>query len=244
MTSSYRPRSWTLLVSVVLHAVGIAVLLTLPSAEPPRARPVRIALIAPLRFHPALAVDPAPAAPKRSLRPTIRHVPRSFHLPDPSPRPARPQLTLILPDPPSLGPSNILPPAPGIPGVAELPPAPVVRPAGFPAVETSKSAPTRRVPAHSQAFDAVTAASDKIAPRKIASADFGDASVAAAGAHPSQNPTCDLLGGRNPIQAASGLYRGSAAPADRRRSAARSAVWSLGRRSRPARDAGIGARAG
>jgi len=186
MTSSYRSRSWTLLVSVVLHTAGIAFLLTLPSAESPRARPVRIALIAPLYFDPPLAVDPAPAAPKRSLRATIRHVPRSFHLPDLPPQPARPQLTLILPGPPSLHPPDILPPVP-LPGIPGLPPAPVVRPAGFSAMETSRSAPVHRMLAPTQAFDTVAGAPDKIAPSRITSANFGDASVSAAGAHPSPN---------------------------------------------------------
>jgi protein TonB len=99
---------------------------------------------------------------------------------------------LILPDPPSIHPLDVLPPAPA-PRIMEPSPAPVVKAAGFSSLETSGIAPVRRALAATGAFDAAAAAADKITPDKIAPGTFGDASIAAAGARPSQNAPATIL---------------------------------------------------
>jgi len=180
MTVVYRPRSSTLAISLLLHAAGIAFLLTLHSAEPQPLRSVRIAVIAPHHFSPSLIT------PERSVHRPVRGEPRTFSVPRPVPQPASPPLAITLPDPPSLDPPDIRTPAPAR-AIVELPPTRMVKSAGFSSVETSGPAPARRVLATKQNFDATASASnhltpDKTTPGKITSGTFGDASVATAAA--------------------------------------------------------------
>ena len=116
-------RTRSLAVSLLIHAVGIALLLTIRSPEPLRVRSRRVTLIAPL-FH--LAVP----APSRTLRPSIRMplrtTARMFRVPDRLPRSAPPQPSLAVAEPPLIPEVPILDPAPAS-RILELPPAPVRR---------------------------------------------------------------------------------------------------------------------
>jgi len=155
----------SLLVSLLLHVLGIAVLLTIHIPEPFRTPSARVTPIAsPYRA-------PVPMSHVRRHQP-LPAVARAFRIPDRlPPAPARP--TVSVPDaPPSLSldlrPAEILP----------LETAPVLE----------LAPPPGRKVAATGGFDAAAAVSEKITPSKIISGTFGDASVAASGTRASKAP--------------------------------------------------------
>ncbi len=147
-----------LLVSLVLHALGIALLLTIRAPEPPRVRFARVTRIASPYQAPAL-VKPQPRV--RPLRPPPAAV-RTFRVPDRVPQPAPPQLTLIVPNPPFLPSPDVRSPESAAP-IIELP-----RP------------PVRRIVA-TGAFDGTIPSNQAVARTEISTGNFGDASTAVAG---------------------------------------------------------------
>jgi TonB family protein len=144
-----------LLVSVLLHAVGIAVLLMIGFPEPSRARFERLTAIVSPYQPPATRTPPA-------LHRNIHRIDRVFHVPDRLPQPALPRLILAIPDPPIILSADVRLPEPAPPFI-ELPPPPV-----------------RRVVAATGAFDGAIPANHAIpTPHSaISTGTFGDASAA------------------------------------------------------------------
>lgn len=157
MTSVYRPASWILAVSLLLHAAAIGFLLKLHPREPLGIRQVSAGVTA-LHFYRAKA----PTAKVRQLvarLPGVQHSHLTFRVPDRSPQPVPPQLAPILADPPSIQPAAIsVTPVPRIP---DLP-------------------PPRRVVAAVGVFDGAPPPVKPATHAEIATGDFGDASTAAA----------------------------------------------------------------
>jgi TonB family protein len=115
-------RTRTLAVSLLIHAIGIALLLTIRASLPIRVRAP--ATVTTLQFHAAAPVSP------RNLRGSVlsplRSTPRTFRVPDLSPQRAPPQLSVVVAEPPTIPSAPILLPA-AAPRLLELPPAPVRR---------------------------------------------------------------------------------------------------------------------
>ncbi len=155
-----------LLVSLVLHALGIALLLTIRAPEPPRARFARVTPIA-SPYQAPTPVKPQPHV--RHLRPHPAAA-RTFRLPDGLPQPVPPQLTLLVPAPPLLPSAAVRSPE-SAPPFIELPPPPV-----------------RRVVATTGVFDGAIPSNPAVAHAAITTGDFGDASTAVAGSHSSVAP--------------------------------------------------------
>jgi len=115
-------RTRTLAISLLIHAVGIAFLLTIRSPEPLRVTDARVMPIA-LQFHAAASVA---KLPRRLLPQVVRPVPRTFHVPDRLSQPAPPQPSVVVAEPPSM-PSALIPVTAPASRILELPPAPVRR---------------------------------------------------------------------------------------------------------------------
>lgn len=144
-----------LFASLGLHALAIALLLTIRAPEPPRARFARVTAIA----SPYRAPAPMKSRPHvPPLRP-LRTVARTFRVPDRLPQPAPPRLTLAIPDPPII-PSEAVRPPESASRFIELPPPPV-RP---------------RV-AVIGAFDRTIPSNQTVAHAEITTGNFGDAST-------------------------------------------------------------------
>jgi TonB family protein len=156
--------------SLVLHAMGIALLMAVHSPEPIEVHSRRFtSLESPFRGTvPAVPVTSKPHIP--SLRPPPA-APREFHVPDRLPPP---KSILMVPDPPFLASPDVRPLEP-IPVLLELPPAPV-----------------RRVVAATGAFDA-TPSNQASARTEITTGTFGNSSIAAAVARPSRNAPATIL---------------------------------------------------
>lgn len=152
-----------LLVSLVLHALAIALLLTIRAPEPPRARFARVTAIAspyrapaPVKSRPPLKFDQR----VQPLRP-LRTAARTFRVPDRLPQPAQPRLALAIPDPPVIRSPEVRPPEPASP-LIDLPAPPV-----------------RRIVAIG-AFDGTTPPNPVVTHTEVTTGHFGDASIAAA----------------------------------------------------------------
>lgn len=159
-------------VSLVLHVLAIALLLTIRTPELPRARFTRVTPIgSPYRA-------PAPVKSAQHVQP-LRPLPaaaRTFHVPDRLTQPAPlPQPISILPDPPLISSPVARSPEPAHP-LIELPPPPV-----------------RRVVAATGAFDLTIPPTQASAHAEITTGTFGNASIAAAGARPIQNAPAAIL---------------------------------------------------
>jgi TonB family protein len=141
-----------LLVSIVLHALAMALLLTIRFPEPPRAHWARvIAISSPYRA-------PKPVKPTPHLQPLgpPRMMARTFHAPDRPPAPQR--LTLLLPDPPLIRSADVRLPESTPPFIEPLPP------------------PVRRVVV-TGAFNATISSKPAEAHTQITTGAFGDASA-------------------------------------------------------------------
>ncbi len=171
----FSPRS--LITSIVVHGLAIAVILSLRFAPAP-ANPFRyvqaITLIAPVVSQPAL--QPAPEIAART--------PRRFRLSPVRPHPAR-ALAVDLPPAPVLETTSLPVAALELPRTLEPPrtaPAPnlMIKPAGFSGIETYVHASPRATLSATGSFDVVSARQPG-APRPTASvgSGFGDISVAA-----------------------------------------------------------------
>lgn len=158
--------------SLVLHAMGIALLMAVRSPEPIQVRSRRVtSLASPFRAPALVTVTPAtskPHIPSLRLPPMA---PRGFHVPDrlPPPKPI-----LVVPDPPFLPSSDVRPLEP-IPVLLELPPP-----------------PKRRVVAATGAFDA-TPLNQASARAEITTGAFGNSSIAPAVARPIRKAPAAVL---------------------------------------------------
>jgi TonB family protein len=147
-----------LLISLVLHALAIALLLTIRAPESPRIRAGRVSTIVSPYRAPS-AVKSHPHVPL--LRPLPTAV-RMFRVPDHLPQAAPPQLTIAIPDPPILrSPEVRLPESAS--SLVELPPPPVRRPAVI-----------------IGEFQGAIPSNQAVARTEITTGHFGDASTAAA----------------------------------------------------------------
>lgn len=155
-----------LLVSVVLHALAIALLLTIRAPEPAR-----------LRFaHATAMVSPYRATKHLTRKPNIpsrrppRTVARTFRIPDRSPQPAPARLTLAIPDPPIIRSPDVRLPDSAAPSL-DLPPPPLRRPVAV-----------------TGAFEATIPPNQAVPRTDIITGNFGDASTAMAGSHSRRAP--------------------------------------------------------
>ncbi len=151
----------TLLASLVLHALGIALLLTIRAPDPLRVHVGRATAVAsPYRGRgPMLGKLPPHVHPVRAQLVAAR----TFRVPDRLPQPAPARWDQAIPDPP------IIPPPVGrsaysAPPVIELPPPP----------------PVRRSVVITGAFDATIPSNQEAARREIITGHFGDAGIAVA----------------------------------------------------------------
>jgi len=149
-----------LLVSLVLHALAIALLLTIRAPEPELAHFARVTSIASPYRAPMPVKLQLHVRLLRPLRP-LSAVARAFRVPDRSPQPAQPRLTLAIPDPPVIRSEDVRPPEPASP-IIELPPPPV-----------------RRIVATGP-FDGTTPPNPVVTHMEVTTGHFGDASTAAA----------------------------------------------------------------
>ena len=115
-------RTRTLAVSLLIHAIGIALLLTIRSPEPIRVRAP--ATVTALQYH--VAVPLPRKTLRRNVLPFVPTTARTFRVANLSPRPAPLQLSVAAAEPPDIQSASILLPAPA-PKLLELPPAPVRR---------------------------------------------------------------------------------------------------------------------
>jgi len=153
-----------MLVSLMLHALGMVLLLTIRAADPPRARFSRAtAVVSPYRGP--MLVKPPPHV--NSVRPPPTAA-RTFRVPDRLPQPAPPRLNPAIPDPPVIS-SREVRSAYSAPPLIELPPPPPVR---------------RTVTIG--AFDATMPSNQAAARREITTGAFGDAGIAVAESRPSK----------------------------------------------------------
>ena len=157
-----------LLVSLVLHALAIALLLMIRAPEPPRVRLERVTAIAspyrappPVKSHPPVKLDQR----VQPVRPLLRAVARTFRVPDRSPQFAPKERSPVLADPPSIQAAPIPVSSPTL-RIPDIPPPPV-----------------RRVVAATGAFDGATSSNHVIPHTEISTGTFGDSSAAAAGPH-------------------------------------------------------------
>jgi len=150
----------TLLASLVLHALGIALLLTIRAPERPSAHFARATAIA-SPYHGPMLVKLPPHVPPVRPSPTAT---RTFRLPDRLQQPAPPRWNLVIPDPPII-PSPDVRAAYSVPPFIELPPPP----------------PVRRLVVATGAFDATNPSNQAVAHREITTGNFGDAGIAVAG---------------------------------------------------------------
>jgi len=142
----------TLAVSLLIHAVGIALLLTIRSPEPLRVTYARVTPIA-LPFH---AAPSAAKLPRRLLPQLVRPAPRTFRVPGRVPRPAAPQYSVAVAEPP------VIPETP-------IPEAPILLPAPAPKILELPPAPVRRAPIATGAFGEASVA--VLAARVVTSAN-------------------------------------------------------------------------
>jgi TonB family protein len=145
-----------LLVSLVLHALAIALLLTIHAPELPRIHVRRVTpIVSPYRALATVIREPL----VQPVRP-LRTVARAFRVPDHLPQAAPPQFTTAVPDPPILGSPDVRLPESTSP-LVEFPPPPV-----------------RRVVAVTGVFDGAIPSNQAAAHTEITTGNFGDASTA------------------------------------------------------------------
>jgi TonB family protein len=151
-----------LLVSLLLHALAIALLLTIRAPEQALAHFARVTPIASPYRAPMPMKSPPHVQPFHSPRTAAR----TFRVPDRLPQSAQPRLAPVIPDPPVIRPPDvrspdIRPPESASPFL-ELPPPPV-----------------RRIVA-TGAFDGTTPPNPVVTHTEVTTGHFGDASTAAA----------------------------------------------------------------
>lgn len=154
-----------LLVSIVLHALAVALLLTIRAPEPPRVRWARvIAISSPYRA-------PKPVKSPRQVQPLrpLRKVARTFRIPDRSPQPAPLRSTLAIPDPPIIRSADVRLPESAPPFIEPLPP------------------PVRPVVVVTGAFNMPPSSKPAQAHTQITTGAFGDASAVSPGKRARQN---------------------------------------------------------
>jgi TonB family protein len=157
-----------LLASLALHALGIALLFTMPAADQPRAHFGRLTAIASPYRGPMLVKPKPPVHPLG----TSEIAARTFRVPDRFPRPAPPRLNTAIPDPPIL-PSPEVRSAYSAPPLIELPPLPPLP-------------PVRRAVIITGAFDVAMPLNQGAALLEITTGAFGDAGLAVAGSRSSK----------------------------------------------------------
>jgi TonB family protein len=146
-------------VSLVLHALALAFLLTIRTPDTPRARFVRVIPIASPYRAPALVKRAPHVPPHRPLRIAVR----TFRAPDRLPQLPPKERSPVLAAPPSIQAEPIFVPVPTL-GIAHIPPP-----------------QTRRVVASTGAFDATIPANPARTHTAISTGTFGDATSAVAG---------------------------------------------------------------
>ncbi len=159
----------TLIASLLLHALGIALLLTIRAPDPPRARFARATAVA-SPFHGRIFAKLQPQV--HLMRPPPTAV-RTFRVPGRLPQPVPPQWDPAIPTPPVMQSPDVRS-AYSAPPLIELPPPPPVPPP--PSV--------RRVVVAIGAFDATIPSNQGAAHREITTGAFGDAGIAVAGSRP------------------------------------------------------------
>jgi TonB family protein len=155
----------TLLTSLMLHALGIALLLTIRAPDQPLKHFGHATAVASPYRGPILVKLEPHVHPLRPLPITAR----TFRVPNLLSQLTPPRLNPAIPDPPIIQSRDVRSPY-SAPPVIELPPPP----------------PVRRVVVATGAFDATIPSNQAVARREIITGRFGDAGIAVAGSRSSK----------------------------------------------------------